>query len=381
MRIRQTVAEVRLDHLRSNMRYLQSLLAPGLTWIPMVKADAYGHGAIACAQALMKDNVPNLGVSLVEEGIELRQMGYKGQILIFGSFEKFGEEIGNYKLTPVLSTFHQIEALEAANMGPMDVHIKINTGMNRLGFNPDQLESLQRFLNSSSKYRVTGVLTHLHSAEDALDPQGQTLRQLRYFTQEAPRFNDDPKSWHIWSSTALLLKAEMKKRLGSDWDPRWDLMGARPGLAIYGASAVPDVGAGLKPVMSFRSRIVKVNPMTLGEVAGYGGTFVARKVSRIGVVPVGYADGYHRIVSNRAWVLVNGERAPVVGRISMDYSLVDLTELGPGYDVGAEVVLFGESAHKPGSFMDVNELAGHAGSISWEMLTSVSKRVPRDYKD
>jgi alanine racemase len=376
VRIRPSIAVINLDHLRSNLRQLKKLLPPGADWIPMVKADGYGHGAVEVGRILRQEGVKALGVSLVEEGIELREAGDKGQIVVFGTFETHGEQIVKHHLTPVLSTFIQIETLRPHLKNDLVVHLKLNTGMNRLGFMLDELSELKQHLRLTPQIKIEAIMTHLHSGEDADTGNGATQKQFLEFTKRATEFLPDSHQWHIWSTSALLKRQGMKAAMGKAWPEAWEKMGARPGLALYGAAAfATDVA--LEPVMTFKSQICKINILKAGETAGYGATFQARGESTLGVVPVGYADGYHRSLSNVGIVLVNGERAAVVGRVSMDFLLVELTHLTRPVEIGAEVVLFGESMFGPR--LGVEEVGDLAGIIAWEMLTSVSKRVPREY--
>lgn len=380
MRIRPTVAEINLNHLRNNFRKLKGLLPQGVPWYPMIKADAYGHGAVECARVLREEGATALGVSLVEEGCELREAGDEGPILVFGMFEIHGEQLVKHKLTPVLSTLKQIEALHPHFVNEFRAHLKINTGMNRLGFMKEEFEELKKVLRLTPQLKIDSVLTHLHSGEDADAGNSATQAQFNEFQKRAAEFQNDSSRWHIWSTSALLKREGMKKRMGSAWPEAWDKMGARPGLCIYGALPF-ESNFELDPVMTFKSHIAKINHLKAGESAGYGAAFVARGETVLGVVPVGYADGYHRALSNAGIVLVNGVRSQVVGRVSMDFLLVDLTPLFVNapqpVEIGAEVILFGESSFGPR--LDVREVGDLANIIPWEMLTSVSKRVPREY--
>lgn len=377
MRIRPTVAEINLDSLRNNFRKLKALLPANVDWIPMVKADAYGHGVWPVAQALRAEGVTALGVSLVEEGIELRQAGDQGPILVFGTFETHGEQILQHRLTPVLSTFAQIEALRPHLKAPLKVHLKINTGMNRLGFLLDELGELKQHLRLTPQLQIESVMTHLHSGEDADSVTSATVKQFNEFQKRATEFLSQSQHWHIWSTSALLKRSAMKAQLKERWSESWNAMGARPGLALYGSTPYPTKDLSLDPVMTLKTQIIKINRLKPGETAGYGGTFQAATESILAVAPIGYADGYHRSLSNVGIVLVNGQRAPVVGRVSMDFILIDVTHLTTPAELGAEVILFGESMF--GSRLDVLEVADLAGTAPWELLTSVSRRVPREY--
>lgn len=377
MQIRPTVAEIDLNALRHNLRLLKTQLSAGVEWIPMVKADAYGHGVVPVSEVLRAEGVGALGVSLVEEALELRSAGDRGRLLTFGTFSDHGELIIQNQITPVLSTFEQIEALRPHLRSAHPVQVKINTGMNRLGFSAHELPELQKRLQDLPQLQVEAVMTHLHSGEDADLSEGATERQFREFARLAMPLLPDPRRWHIWSTSALLKAKSLRERFRASGFGEEEQMGARPGLAIYGASPTAQTELSLQPVMSLRSRIVKINRLQAGETAGYGATFRALRSTRLAVIPLGYADGYHRALSNRGQVLIDAQRAPVVGRVSMDFILVDVTDL-PGAQIDSEVLIFGKD--RLGNRLEVHELANWAGTAAWEMLTSVSKRVPRKFR-
>lgn len=379
MQFRPTVADIDLSALRENLRTLKGLLPRGVDWYPMVKADAYGHGVVPIAHELEVQGVTGMGVSLIEEGIQLREAGIQAPLLLFGPFDRGGSEIVNFKLTPVISTFTQIEVLAPFRDQVIPVHLKLNTGMNRLGFSPDEFPRLQESLRANPHLRVQKVLTHLHSGEDADGDiqESYTAKQFRLFHKMAEPLLPDSRDWHIWSTGALLKRPAMKANHGPHWPTSWENLGARPGLCLYGVNPYPasENSIALKPVMTLRSQLMRVTPIKRGEIAGYGATYRADRDGILGVVPLGYADGYLRSLSNTGMVLVNGERARVVGRISMDFVLVELSSLARPARVGDEVILFGRS--KQGTELEVRELAELAGTIPWELLTSVSRRVPR----
>lgn len=379
MRIRPTVAEINLDALRNNFRKLKSQFPDSTDWIPMLKADAYGHGVVPVAKTLRQENVRSIGVSLIEEGLELRAGGDTGQILIFGLFDSANNAAGqmiDQRLTPVLSSFEQIEALRPFLKSELGVHIKINTGMNRLGYAPGELALVKSELAKDSRFKIEAVLTHLHNGDDLGDSDSYTLPQFQLFQKLSDQYFPGIRRSHIWSTSALSKRAHLKPPL-PDYQ-KWQNLGVRPGLSLYGATPFSAPELGLEPVMTFRSEVAKVNLVAAGESAGYSAAFKAQRPSRIGVLPLGYADGYHRALSNKGVVLVDGHRAPVVGRVSMDFTLIDLTELPTNIGLGSEVILFGQS--KSGAKLDVLEIADLAGTIPWEILTSVSKRVPREVR-
>lgn len=382
--IRPTQALIHLDHLRHNLRLLREWAGEGQFFCPMVKANAYGHGDVEVAKALEAEGVTSMGVGLIEEGALLRGMGIGADLLYYGVLDASGARAClEYDLIPVLSSWESIRALQSVlpTGRRIRVHLKFDTGMHRLGFETSQKDVLVGFFRQNASFDLQGILTHLHSAEDASDPEGASFGQIREFQELCGIFSPWNPACHVLNSAGLLNLVALRAG-GRDEVAGIRLrQGARPGLALYGVSPVRTLpsGASLRPVMSFRSKIVRVRKMAPGEGASYGHSWKAPGPAWIGVVPVGYADGYHRALSNRAEVLVEGRRVPVVGNVTMDYLIVDLTELVGAGEGGPflwkDVTLFGYDSL--GNTLSVNELAAAAGTIPWEILTSVGERVPR----
>ncbi|MBX3032507.1 MAG: alanine racemase [Bdellovibrionaceae bacterium] len=382
---RRTFAEIDLDALAGNVRRLRAALSPRTFFCPMVKANAYGHGDVGIARALEKQGVRHLGVCLIEEGLLLRQAGIQSDILVFRGFDRAGaEQILRHRMKPVVSTWEQIEDLEALATGAVNVHLKFDTGMNRLGFSTGEAQKLFDRFWQNPKLRVEGLLTHLWNGEDAGQADGDSAAQLRALRGAADRFKALSPMVHALNSAGIVHRLD---RAGEKADPSHPLeamdWGCRPGLMIYGSNPVrPGFGCELEPVMNLRSHVAVYRTLAPGEGVSYGHTWKASRDSVIAVVPIGYADGYHRLLSNRASALFAGERAPVVGTICMDYLMLDVTDavkkknLSPEKD--QEVTLFGRS--REGVLMPAEELATHAGTIPWEIFTSVGERVPRVYK-
>ncbi|MFN7453136.1 MAG: alanine racemase [Pseudobdellovibrionaceae bacterium] len=358
---------IHLDHLAHNAHLLRKLSGEKNFFCPMVKANGYGHGDVEVALRLEAEGIEHLGVGLIEEGILLRQAGVHCKILVYGTFEMDGADaVLKYQLTPVISLWEQIHALEKAVEAPVDVHLKFDTGMNRLGFRLDQADLLLEYFSKSKVLRLKGLLTHLHTGEDAHDPQGSSQHQLKLFTEVEKKFSGFHPLVHALNSAALL-------GLSQQGPVKY---GARPGLAIYGVSPFAE-DFQLKPVMSLRSQVVRYHKVKAGQSVSYSATWKAQRDSLIGVVPIGYADGYHRLLSNRAKVLVAGQKVPQVGNVCMDYLMVDLTDISHLHlDSGPEeVTLFGHDGN--GNSISARELAEKAQTIPWEILTSVGERVPR----
>ena len=384
---RPTQAVIHLDHLRHNLKVLESLSPNGQFFCPMVKANAYGHGDVEVARVLEEAGVTTMGVGLIEEGVLLRGMGIQSQLLFFGTMDAAGAKAClESKLTIVLNSWDQLKILEAQvpSGEKVQVHIKFDTGMHRLGFEADQVKKLVEYFHDHPEFDVEGVLTHLHSGEDASDPQGQSFAQLREFDRLAAEF----EAWAPWRHTvnsAGLLNLARLRKMGRDEIAGVSLkQGSRPGLALYGLSPLDGLEeiAELKPVMSLMSKIVRIKKIPKGEGVSYGHRWKAERDSWIGIVPVGYADGYHRLSSNRAEVLCDGKRVPVIGNVTMDYFMIDLTGLvgagGAEAFLWKEVTLFGYDSK--GQLLSPHDLAKWAQTIPWEILTSVGERVPRVLK-
>jgi alanine racemase len=331
-----------------------------------VKADAYGHGAVPVARAIER-KVWGFGVSLVEEGIELRRGGIEAPVVVLGSFYGWSHrDVIAYRLTPVVGDASDVEkfARAAEELTPgkkVGVHVKVDTGMSRLGVRPEKLDELIAALSS---VEVTGVCTHLGDADG--EDAGPSDRQISEYEKARARLaaaGIRPLVSHAANSAATL-------RFTS---ARGDLV--RPGLALYGYNASPHAAfAGLTPVMQLQSKIVALRSVEAGTRVSYGTHFTTTRHSVIATVPIGYADGYARRMTNRAQVLVGGKRCPVAGAITMDMLMVDVTDVS--CSVGDQVVLFGAQG---GERITAEELARWGDTISWEVFTSISKRVPRVY--
>lgn len=371
MQFRPTYAEINLDNLAHNTRLLRALVPADSFFCPMVKANAYGHGDVAIANHLVRNcAVRTLGVSLVEEGIRLREAGIKCEILVFGTTDR---EIAlramlEFNLTVVVGSLDQLKCLSTLVSSPVDIHIKWDTGMGRLGIPATQITEVRAVLLNCGHLRVQGMLTHLHSGEDAENLEGATAHQLKVFRPMLEKIAP-AAIIHVWNTAALLALSEKADRLTE--------FGARPGIGIYGLSTAEHQLA-LKPVMNLRSNITKINSLRPGESVSYGATWKAEHPAKIAVLPIGYADGVHRILSNVGKVLVAGRRAPIVGRVCMDYVMIDVTEFESADRlVGESVTLFGSDQN--GNILSAFEVAQMAQTAAWEILTSVSSRVPRHY--
>jgi alanine racemase len=370
-----TWALVSIDALRQNFRAIHQHVGEGTSICAVVKADAYGHGAAACARGLESEGAPWFGVTGTEEAMVLRRAGINARLLLMTGFWKGEEEevVANH-LTPVVWEAWHVALLEKASQRQqtlLPVHLKIDTGMTRLGASRESLPNLCETLASSQNLRLEGVSTHFASVRD---PE-KTRRQAALFEECLTVLHANglwPGLVHMANSAATLARSET-----------WKTM-VRPGIALYGYSRTPAPGSAqsgqiapplLRPVLSWRTRVMALKEVPAGQAVGYGGTFVTQERSRIAVLPVGYADGFHRLLSNRGRVIIRGGYAPVAGRVSMDLTTVDVSAI-PGVEVGDEVILIGESN---GKNVDAREHARICETIPYEILCSISKRVPRIY--
>lgn len=377
---RATVAEIHLSHLRHNVKALKSLLRPGVQLMGVVKANAYGHGALPCTRAVLDAGADTLGVGILAEGIELREQGIQAPVhVLVGIFPDEVDELIQHNLTTTLYSRSLAESLSqrAGHFGKQaGIHIKVDTGMGRLGIAPEDLPEMVEFVSGLKNLKIESVFTHFSSA-DHEDP-AFTQIQIDRFQEALDRLKQAglpiPQA-HCANSAAILQFP----------DSQFDRV--RPGIALYGALpsssldpvvqalAERDPGFSLKPVMQWKTRILTINSLPEGSPVSYGQKFVTRRNSRIATLPVGYADGLERLLTNNMQVLIRGRRVPQVGTVCMDMCMIDVTDV-PEAREEDEVVLFGQQADES---ISVDEMAELAGTISYEILCGVGKRVPRIY--
>ena len=376
---RPTWAEVSLSALRQNYRTVAEYVGSGVTVCAVVKADAYGHGAIECAAALEQEGATWLGVTSLDEAIPLRDEGIATRILLMTGFWRGEEEeIVRLRLTPTVWEVGQIELLEraAARIGVSQhaIHLKVDTGMGRLGAAPQDLPRICVVLKASPHLTVEGFSTHIASSEVLDAPSvGEQLSVFESARRVLSEFGFDPLLVHAANTSAVISHHES-----------WSTM-VRPGLALYGYH-LPFERAGrtvsgrglrinVKPALTWKTRILSLRDMPAGQAIGYGGTYVTKAPTRIAILPVGYADGLNRGLSSNGRVIVREHYAPIVGRISMDLTTVDVTGI-PDVELADEVILLGSS---DGLSVDAREHADLAHTIPYEILCAISKRVPRKY--
>jgi alanine racemase len=362
---RPTWAEIDLDALAHNVRLLAARAAPARLWA-VVKANAYGHGAVACGRAALEAGASGLAVVCVDEGEELRQAGLDAPVLVVGyTPPSDAERAVALRLRPTVGAPELVEALAAAARRAgwtVPVHLELESGLNRHGLSPERLVALAEKARATPGIEVEGLFTHFAAAEEG--DQRFTRRQFEVLREVSARL-PFVKERHCSASASVLLDKEM------------GLDAVRTGLSMYGYRPAPWCGtdADLRPVLALRARVARVLEVERGATVGYGRTWAAPRPSRIALVMCGYADGYRRSFGNRANVVIRGRRAPVVGRVAMDMCMVDATAV-PGVEVGDPATLLGRDGDER---VDADELAALADTISWEILAGITGRVPRLY--
>ena len=368
--IRPTVGEVDLGALAFNFRQIQKRIPEGVKLLAIVKADAYGHGAIPVSHQLEKLGVEYLGVAIPEEGVELRKGGIKTPILVLGGI--FGREVDSFfrfRLTPVLFGKDSLKLLSREaekRKKKVKVHLKVDTGMGRLGVPinlwPDFLKEVKQFPN----IEIEGLLSHFSMMGEE---KSYTHNQWKVFQRAlmiAKEIGVSCRYLHMASSATLTVFPAYSANL------------VRPGIMLYGSYPSPAFQSliPLKPVMTLKTRIHFLKSVPPGARISYGGTFKTKRESLIATLPVGYADGYSRHLSNQGEVLIRGKRAPVAGKVCMDFITVDVTDI-PRVSIGDEVILMGRQGREQ---ISAEEIARKINSISYEVLCGIGKRVPRIYK-
>ena len=379
--------EISSQRLLANYEKLRDLAGSKADLMPVVKADAYGHDALACAPLLAAAGAQWLGVTSTEEGCAVRAVCPQPRILLMsGIFQGDAETIVDWGLTPVvwepwhLDMLEQVGIARSLPSGSIAVHLEIDTGMSRQGVGVAELASLLARFPSASCLRLEGVMTHFSSPETIStirpNPQLATLQAaLGMIAANGLR----PQWLHAGNSSTIIAGSDRQalSRMASQAGARLML---RPGLALYGyVDRVTQDGLswdgepGFVPVLTWKTQVTSLRSLRAGDTAGYGNTFVAAGDTRLALLPVGYADGFNRLLSNRGYVLIRGQEAPIAGRVSMDQATVDVTAI-PGVAIGDEVVLLGSQGSET---LDAWDLADLCGTVPWEVLCAIGPRVPR----
>ena len=371
--IRPTWAEINLDYLRYNLLEIQRITSSTSRLCAIVKADGYGHGAVEVARTALSCGASYLGVAFLDEALELRGKGIADPILILGfTPENQFDTIIEHDITQTVYNLKSAVILSEKAVKrnkKAKIHIKIDTGMSRIGFCPDASSiSDIRKLFSLKGLEVEGVFTHFARADET--DKSSTQEQFRVFIDTVNALEEGGYKIpikHAANSAGILEY------------PHTHLDMVRPGIILYGMYPSDEVTRNrisLKPLMSLKTRVSHVKILPKGRAISYGGSYITRRQSIIATLPVGYADGYSRLLSSQAEVLIKGQRAPILGRICMDQCMVDVTDIQGHVNPGEEVVLIGSDG---GERISAEEIAGFIGTINYEITCGISKRVPRVY--
>nr|WP_255592350.1 alanine racemase [Thermosulfurimonas sp. F29] len=361
-----------LAALRANLRALKALLPEETAVLAVIKSEAYGHGLLEVARVLSQEGVYGFGLSEPEEALRLRRAGLALPLFLLSGFEPdWLPEILRLRIIPALASLHMIEAAAEFSRRKgiaLEVHLKMDTGMHRLGLTPEELPAALNLLRENPQLRVSGLMTHLACAEKPEDPL--TREQLRLFHQLKNALSREFPSlrfFHAANSAGIIFLRGAGGNL------------VRPGISLYGGypSFRARARVKLRPVMTLKARILEVKNIRAGEAVGYGPLYRAREPRRIAIVPVGYDDGYPRGLSNRGFAWLRGRRVPVVGAVSMRSLTLDVTEVEGEVKPGEEVILLGGAEER----VPVDELAELAGTISYEIFCALGRRLVRIYRD
>jgi alanine racemase len=374
--------EVSLTALRHNFRTIHSYVQPEAVVCAVVKSDAYGHGASACSLALQQEGAQWFATTTCEEGIALREDGITGRILLLGGVAR-GEEdkIIQYDLTPTIWDWNHLELLEnaaekAKSQHAIAIHVKVNTGMNRLGVDLNELPSLLETIQSAPHLRLEGMYSHFASAEVVDSPQGDLqLDRFDSAVEAAGKMNLHPPVLHMANSAAIVSRTRS-----------WFNM-VRPGISLYGyylpftsvitGHSDSSLELPVKPALSWKTRILQLREVEAGQSVGYSSGYMTEFPTKVAVLSVGYGDGLSRQLSSRGRVIIRDDYASIIGNVSMNLTTVDVTGI-PGVEVGDEVIIIGETEKRK---ITAWEHANLASTIPYEVLCNISGRVPRKYVD
>jgi len=363
-------AEIDLTAIRHNVRALQQQTGPGVETIAVVKANAYGHGAVPISRAALEAGAHSLAVARVDEGVALREAGLTAPIMVMGyALPAQATTIVAHHMTPTVNTLALAEAVSRAAAGqpqPWPIYLKVDSGMGRFGLLPDEVVPFARELLTYPNLQLAGLWTHFAVADEA--DKTYTRRQIQRYQDAVAALEAVeiaiPRRF-VANSAALLDLPDVH------------LDAVRVGIALYGHYPSPEVSraVSLRPALNLKARLGRVRVLPAGSDISYGRTYTTARNMPVGLVPVGYGDGYPRALSNLGQVLVGGRRVPIVGRVCMDQFMVDLTTV-PQARQDDEVVLIGAQG---GERISAEEVASWLGTINYEVVTAISARVPRVY--
>lgn len=367
---RPTVAEIDLDAMTHNVNLFRERVANKVDIMAVVKADAYAHGVIPIVRHLKSIGISYFSVGFLEEALQIRNSGIMDPILVLGYTPQAGIELAfknDITLTIFsLETLDYIDEVGERLQKKLKVHVKVDTGMGRVGISPQDTTSFLQELDKAKWIEIEGIYTHFASADEA--DKGLTLKQYELFKDSIAEIKKRVKNpyIHASNSAALIDLPYLEQNI------------ARLGISLYGLLPSNEVNITyneLKPVMSIKTRIVFLKKIQPGQTVSYGATFTAKRETLVATLPIGYADGLSRRLSNKGFVLVEGKRAPIIGRVCMDQIMVDVTDF-ENVNIGSEVIIFGNQKE---SFLSIDEHAELVGTVNYELITLIGKRIPRVY--
>jgi len=365
---RPTWLEIDLERIRSNYHVVRALVPAKAHILCVLKDDAYGHGAVQVARVLQEEGADWFALTTLDEALQLRNAGIHGQMLVFGHVPPSGVPVAieNRIVLSVPNAEMGGEMARAVSRNALAVHLKIDTGMGRSGVLAEEAMETLHALNTMPQLLVEGIYSHFSCADSDESYSSMQLRKFEKVLHQATVEGIRPPMAHLCNSAGILT---MKSAV---------FEGVRPGLLLYGLSPLEGVPIpGLKPAMSMKARLIGFKQVSAGYGISYGRTYLTYKPTIVGLLPVGYTDGYSRLLSNKASVLIRGKRAPVIGRVTMDLTMVDVSDV-PGVALGDEVILMGEDGNQR---ITAGDLGSLEQSISYEVLCTVGKLVPRFYRD
>lgn len=367
---RPTWVEIDLNALRHNLQAIKKMVGPQVKILGIVKADAYGHGDYEVSRVLLNHGIEMLGIAILEEGIQLRDKGIKAPLLLLGGvFEDQIDTVIHYHLIPTvydLKLAGQISKRAHYYKRVINVHVYVDTGMGSIGIKHDMAIEFIRSLQDMKNLFIGGIYTHCSCSDEKESAfTNLQMRRFKEVLEALDAIKIDIPLKHMANSGAII-----------GYPDTYFTM-VRPGLSLYGLYPSEEVSRdiGIRPVMSFKTRVIHVKNMEQGDVVGYGGTYRVTKSARVATLPFGYDDGYNRLLSGQGKVIIRGIKAPVVGRICMDQCFVDVTDI-KDVSVGDEVVIYGSQGKET---VPVESVAKQLNTIPYEVTCAVSKRVPRIY--
>ena len=367
---RPTWVEIDLNALRHNLLAIRKWVGPQIKILGIVKADAYGHGDYEVSRVLLSNGVEMLGIAILEEGIQLRDKGIKAPLLLLGGiFEEQIDTVIQYGLTPTVYDLKLAEVLsKKANYFNkiVKVHVYVDTGMGSIGMKYNKAVEFVKSLEDMKNLFIDGIYTHCScSDEKESECTNLQIKRFRDILAALDTLKVCIPLRHMANSGAILGYPESYFNM------------VRPGLSLYGLYPSEDVSrdVGIKPVMSFKTRIIHIKDMDAGDVVGYGRTYRIAKPTRVATLPMGYDDGYSRLLSNQGKVIIRGKKASIIGRVCMDQCFIDVTDI-KDVSVGDEVVLYGNQGKET---ISIGSVAKQLNTIPYEVICSISNRVPRIY--